>query len=165
MESGKAKTAEQKERDRDKRLRKTYGISLAQYNEILAYQDGKCAICGRKATEFTVSLNVDHRHVKIHAQRSQREEKGWLTGCPELSPRLWWGKTKTKAIALAKDGLRPLSVRGLLCPGRHFGCNRLLGRVDKPVWLARALDYLNDPPAKKVLTNTQKCDTMLSEGK
>ena len=165
MESGKAKTAEQKERDRDKRLRKTYGISLAQYNEILAYQDGKCAICGRKATEFTVSLNVDHEHFKIAAQKIGMFWHGLAAFKDGSCTPLICEKRKTDLIARVKTMALPLSVRGLLCPGRHFGCNRLLGRVDKPVWLARALDYLNDPPAKKVLTNTQKCDTMLSEGK
>ena len=164
MAKAKAATAEQKrERAKDRRLQKTYGITLDQYNEILKAQDGKCAICGRPATDFTVSLNVDHKHFKIEAKR--------LVFPPAniYPPAKWaafvhdfdfvaYGATKQEVIKMAKDAAMPYSVRGLLCPGRHMGCNRLLGRVDKPVWLQRALDYLNDPPAKKVLDFSTKME-------
>lgn len=43
------------------------------------------------------------------------------------------------------------SVRGLLCGGRHYGCNRRLGRVDNVEWLRNMVAYLLDPPAQRVL--------------
>lgn len=41
-------------------LRRRFGISLAEYEQMLAEQDGKCAICGQKDEWF--SLAVDHCH-------------------------------------------------------------------------------------------------------
>lgn len=43
------------------------------------------------------------------------------------------------------------SVRGLLCGGKYWGCNRRLGRVENPKWLRSAADYLEKPPARKTL--------------
>ena len=43
------------------------------------------------------------------------------------------------------------SVRGLLCGGRHYGCNRRLGRVDNVQWLQNMVEYLKNPPAQQVL--------------
>lgn len=51
----------EKERDpdawRDKYLRKTYSISLEEYNEMLQKQNGLCWICGESS-----DLVVDHDH-------------------------------------------------------------------------------------------------------
>jgi len=43
-------------------LKKKYGITQEQYDEMLSSQDFKCAICKRPASKFTKSLHVDHRH-------------------------------------------------------------------------------------------------------
>jgi Recombination endonuclease VII len=42
-------------------LLKKYGITLAQYNQMLVNQDGVCAICGRPPKHY--ALSVDHNHV------------------------------------------------------------------------------------------------------
>lgn len=42
------------------------------------------------------------------------------------------------------------SVRGLLCGGKWSGCNRKLGKIDDKVFLANALEYIVNPPAKRV---------------
>lgn len=44
----------------DWRLKKTYGLSLVEYNEILASQGGVCAICGTQSSGKR--LSVDHCH-------------------------------------------------------------------------------------------------------
>lgn len=44
-------------------LKRTYGITLTQYDELLAKQDEKCAICDKHESEFNVKLAVDHDHV------------------------------------------------------------------------------------------------------
>jgi hypothetical protein len=41
-------------------LKKMYGISLAEYEKLLADQDGGCAVCGQKDEWF--NLAVDHCH-------------------------------------------------------------------------------------------------------
>jgi hypothetical protein len=50
------------ERARDMRLRREFGITLAQYNAVLEFQGGKCAICNRPVREFKTRLAVDHSH-------------------------------------------------------------------------------------------------------
>lgn len=146
MAAGKTKTAEQKERERDKRLQDKYRWSLERRNRLSESQGGKCAICGRPENPEH-PLNLDHRHLRIHAQRSQ--VSGWLAGDPDISPYIFHGRTKAEAIERAKDALLPQSVRGLLCPGRR-GCNRRLGWVDDIAWLEAAIRYLKNPPAQTI---------------
>lgn len=49
-------------------LKKQYGISLEEYNELLLKQNNKCAICGNFETQRSNpkgkidSLRVDHNH-------------------------------------------------------------------------------------------------------
>lgn len=47
---------------RDRYLLRTYGITEAQYNEILDKQNGCCAICLREASIFDRKLAVEHSH-------------------------------------------------------------------------------------------------------
>src|SRR3990172_11927928 len=44
---------------RDLRLRRTYGLSIEQYDKMFQNQEGKCKIC-RRTTTYT--LHVDHDH-------------------------------------------------------------------------------------------------------
>ena len=153
-------TDEQKLRAREKRLLKTYGISLAQYEEILKAQNGCCAICGRPATDFSINLSVDHRHFRVKTEKLSGKRGGafsyakWVAFVREFDVMVT-GKVKSAVIAEARRRSMPFSVRGLLCPGRHGPagtcCNRNLGRVDNPDWLHKALSYLENPPARKVL--------------
>ncbi len=46
---------------RDYILQKKYGISLTEYNRMLAEQHGVCAICGKPPKKYRLSL--DHNHV------------------------------------------------------------------------------------------------------
>ncbi|MFZ0916990.1 MAG: endonuclease VII domain-containing protein [Candidatus Udaeobacter sp.] len=52
-----------RERNKDKirasRLVRKYGISVEDYDELLAAQNGKCAICGELGTKET-RLHIDH---------------------------------------------------------------------------------------------------------
>lgn len=47
---------------RERSLRENYKITLAEYDELLYFQDGKCAICGIHSSELNRSLAVDHDH-------------------------------------------------------------------------------------------------------
>ena len=134
-----------KEKAKDKRLQKKYGWTLSQYKALLELQDGKCGICGRVLGE---NANVDHEHFQVPTIKTKND---WLAWSTLKVFHVVQGKTKAEAIAKAKQAAMPLSVRGLLCPGRHYrGCNRLLGRVDNVQWLEKAIAYLQDPPARRL---------------
>lgn len=53
-----------REKAKDIRLRKEFHITLEEFNKVLKYQDGKCAICKEKFTKKgkTKILFVDHQH-------------------------------------------------------------------------------------------------------
>ncbi len=52
---------EVKARERDGYLRRKFGINAETYDEMLAGQDGVCAIC-RRPPRDDISLHVDHEH-------------------------------------------------------------------------------------------------------
>lgn len=51
-----------KEQARERRLLAKYNITLADYDKILAAQDGVCAGCKRPPSAFKLPLSVDHDH-------------------------------------------------------------------------------------------------------
>lgn len=59
----KTSTAEAKAKVRDKYLQTKYGITLFEYNSMLALQSERCAICRKHQSLFKSSLAVDHNHV------------------------------------------------------------------------------------------------------
>lgn len=49
-------------RNRKKKLKQRYNISLEDYNELYDKQAGCCALCGTHQSELSKSLAVDHCH-------------------------------------------------------------------------------------------------------
>lgn len=49
-------------KSRESHLRRTYGITLEQYDDLLKKQKGCCPVCERHHTEIKGSLCVDHNH-------------------------------------------------------------------------------------------------------
>lgn len=43
-------------------LKRTYGITIRQYDQMLASQGDSCAICKRHKSLFKRHMNVDHNH-------------------------------------------------------------------------------------------------------
>ena len=144
-----------KERAKDKRLWKNYRWTLVMYRALERVQDYKCAGCGREARN--APLNLDHEHFRAEAHRvvgPYPDCKISRVARVTFRDGNWFeevGDTKIDAVAKVNEVALPRSVRGLLCPGRHAGCNRLLGRVDKLPWLKKITAYLENPPARKVL--------------
>jgi len=77
-----------RECDADRKLRARYGITLAEYNDLLVEQGGKCAIC--ELAPVDSKLNVDHCH-------ATGEKRGLL--CSQCNT----------AIGLLKEDLKLLS--------------------------------------------------------
>lgn len=55
-------TVEYKEHQRDRVLKKNYGITLEDYNKLFSDQKGCCVICNIHQTELKRPLDVDHNH-------------------------------------------------------------------------------------------------------
>jgi hypothetical protein len=143
-----------KERERGKRLYKNYRWTNEMYSALDNKQGHVCAACGQPPKEGGMPLVVDHEHFKIVFQRVY---DGWTTSVSFKDGRTCHGFGKTKAAAKAdvENIALPMSVRGLLCPGRHGkaghgSCNRLIGRVDNVEWLKKVIHYLENPPAKSI---------------
>ena len=51
-----------KERAKDNRLKKEFGLTLVKYRLIFAFQKGCCAICKKPRSHFKNDLAVDHDH-------------------------------------------------------------------------------------------------------
>lgn len=107
---------------KSKALLREYGLTIEEYARLWEYQKGLCAICGK-------SLGIMFEIEKQGFGRSGRAEVDHQHGTD-------WEKKKT--------------VRGLLCGGRWAGCNRKIGRIDKPDWLRLVLAYLDNPPAREI---------------
>lgn len=59
-----------KEKQRNKRMYDTYGITLDEWNTLTKSQYNCCFICGNKNR-----LNQDHRHIKNYKKLSSEEKR------------------------------------------------------------------------------------------
>lgn len=67
--------ADQRPNEQANHLKSKYGMTLADYEELLARQNGKCAICGAHETDqHRKRFDVDHEH-------ETRKIRGLLCGC------------------------------------------------------------------------------------
>jgi hypothetical protein len=137
----KLKTPEQKEKERDKRLQKTYGISSFEYELLLLEQNYGCAICGSDGGERRLHVDHDHSYTKVKI-KSTKEDHGWEA--ETIYRGLHWtdyGTTKSEAIQNLRRVLQKASIRALLC----WPCNRALQAWrDKPELMELAAQYLRD---------------------
>jgi hypothetical protein len=131
---------------RDKYLWKHYRWTSDMYDALFELQGGRCAICGREPLQ--VRLNLDHEHLKIKVFKF----RGFWNGTCSVNGHeiVRSAQTRAETIRKVSDAALPLSVRGLLCPGRYAGCNRKIGRIDNVDWLKSVIKYLENPPAKQL---------------
>ena len=110
-----------------KSLLRNYGWTLAEVVALWHYQDHKCAVCGEPL------------------ELIPKGGPGWSVGV----------RSELDHEHTADLPLRA-TVRGLLCGGRWKGCNRKLGHIDDIPWLEKVVDYLKNPPARKLLAEEKK---------
>ena len=80
------------DRDREYRLLRTYGITIAQYEEIKAVQGGVCPLCLR-AKGISAPLQVDHDHnLEVDGRAVPSSVRGLLDG--RCNNRLGWLEAK-----------------------------------------------------------------------
>lgn len=88
-----ARVYNQANRDKlkDNRLRRTYGITLEEYNKMFEDQNGCCAICNEHQLTLNQILYVDHCH-----------ESGRVRGLLCLNCNILLGKAKDSEKILFK---------------------------------------------------------------
>lgn len=128
---------------RDKYYQSKYGITLAEYDAMLAFNDGRCWICLWRPGPEHNRLAVDHDHaiekIKVIVFRDIQgqyhaydEKKHFSTVNPASSRDI--------AVKAIKHQLKRLSVRGLVC----WKCNSLLKKANDVFrTLHRAASYIN----------------------
>lgn len=129
----------------DKRLQRTYGITLADYDRMLKEQNGGCWICGKPPKE-NKRLHVDHDHIAHKTKITVT--KGVLKDYTAWAEGGIWGlitafypnnKTRKDARERAKRDARRKSVRALLC----WFCNTGLQKWrDNPDLMEKAAKYI-----------------------
>lgn len=127
----------------DKRLQKTYGITLAEYDAMLAEQGGVCKICQKPPGKFRLSVDHDHRfdRVKIKIYKMMRRFQASATNVVLNVNLLEVFSSRKIARIQMKQILRRLSIRGILC----WRCNSGLRKyADRPERFEAAAKYLRD---------------------
>lgn len=129
------------------RLKRTYGITLDEYNYHLEQQNGVCAICFRPPIARRLHTDHDHsyKYVKVLSEKMvpgfmPEQRITWMAeGTYNGEYAYFLGKTKSEAVKQFRSWSKTASVRGLLCAS----CNRGLQFYrDKPELLENAAQYL-----------------------
>jgi len=137
-----------KDKAADASLRRNYGITLEEYEAMLAAQGGGCAICGSVAKQRRLHTDHDHKvpKGKILTHKSLTMA---VNACdPWVAEAVVGSKVysasagrKHLAIQSLRKYMKRASVRGILC----WPCNRAL-RVfcNDPDRLEAAAKYLRE---------------------
>lgn len=134
--------------EKNRRLIRNYGITIRDYDRMLAEQGGGCAICGRKPEKGHRALSVDHDHaykkVKIDSVilgRTPTGKKRWVARAEYHGHFVDYESTlRSVAVGAVRNELKLLSVRGLVC---FRPCNVGLSKWrDNPELMERAAAYL-----------------------
>ena len=150
----KPKTQAQLDRATDLRLRKTYNITLKDYEYLLNKQgEGVCWITGRPPTGNRLHVDHDHGWKKIKIE-SLLQEKGRWYAHAEYNHVTYngFGTKKSEAVRSVKRQLLRASVRGLLTYSVNSGLQKF---SDNPLVLRAAAEYLENHKRESPLTGRE----------
>ena len=134
----KPKTQAQLDRAADLRLRKTYGLSLDEYNMMEA--DGGCWICGSKPVGRRLHVDHDHGWKKIKIV-SKNYLDCWQAIAVYNGREFYsTARTKSEVVRDVKQQLKRNSVRGLLCYPHNAGLQKFQDNRDL---MRNAANYLD----------------------
>jgi hypothetical protein len=137
----KPKTKAQLDKDADRRLQKTYNITLREYEELAKRTDGCCWVSGKPAGTRRLSVDHDHSWKKVKID-TERFSSGWeAVGIYNRVAYVGFNKKKSLAIRQVKRKLLRASVRGLLSYQINSGLQKF---ADSPELLKAAADYLEN---------------------
>lgn len=107
--AGRQRSIEGQARDRDRYLRKNYGIGLTEYENLFLAQSGRCAICG--STEpggptATAAFHVDHCHATGRVRGLLCRACNTALGLLKESPDLFAAAARYLRAPLSDDAAR-----------------------------------------------------------
>jgi Recombination endonuclease VII len=141
---GKARTDAQKERAKDLRIQSKFaGFTLADRNNWIEAQSGKCAVCGGPLEPPV----IDHHHFKVEATRYSPNDPlgftGWQARAMDERGDVVCARsalTKVVAIQDVRKAYIQKSIRGIIC----IRCNYGLGILERFFNCARHPQILLD---------------------
>lgn len=134
---------------RDQRLKRTYGITQAEWEAMFDAQGRRCAICGKpEPPPDKRPFHTDHDHTFRYL--TVRKEKltepwhdlpvgAWYAEIEALRDVYAFRRKRNDAIRACREQAKRASVRGIIC----WQCNAGLKKFgDNPLALAEAAEYL-----------------------
>jgi hypothetical protein len=137
----KPKTKAQLDKDADRRLQKTYNITLAEYNELANRNHGCCWVSGKPAGSRRLHVDHDHSWKKVKIATLKLKD-GWCASALYNGVEyVGFNTKKSLAVRKVKRDLLRASVRGLLSYQINSGLQKF---GDDPRLLRAAADYLEN---------------------
>jgi hypothetical protein len=137
----KHKTKVQLDKEADRRLQKTYNITLREYDEMARRSNGLCWVSGKPAGTRRLHVDHDHSWKKVKIETTKLKE-GWeAVATYNGSEFVGFNAKKSLVIRKVKRDLLRASVRGLLSYQINSGIQKF---GDDPRLLRAAADYLEN---------------------
>jgi len=129
---------------RNARYRRTYGITLDEYNEQLVKQGGGCLICQSKPVTWHLAVDHDHTYKRVPITVQKLNNKLWVAVSHYRGFDVELTSTKKiRAIRAVRNALKRMANRGVVC----FNCNRSIRSMrNSAEFCENMAEYLRKDP-------------------